>query len=95
MDYITQLLKKVIKDIFTGIDGLTFDPARIVGYGTASVGVLGFASDTLIHLIQKGALDAKSFGIEFAALSGGLAAIAAGVSIKSNSEPTAIVTVNA
>lgn len=92
MNYIINLFKTVVKNIFTGMDNITYDPARVVGYGTGIVGVLSFAADSIVHLVQKGALDASSFGIEFAALSAGLTGIAAGVAIKSNAEPTATVT---
>jgi len=86
--YLTTLFKTVMIHCFTGIDGVTYDPARIAGYGTGIVGVAAFAADCVMRLVTVHSLDGATFAIEFGALSAGLAGIAASVQIKSKTEPT-------
>jgi hypothetical protein len=79
----------VMRHMFTGIDNVTFDPARICGYTTGMIGVVTFFADCITRLIVSHQLDASVFAIEYGALCAGLAAIAASVVIKSKTEPTA------
>ncbi|MFA7347275.1 MAG: hypothetical protein WCZ86_05905 [Desulfurivibrionaceae bacterium] len=78
--------KKLIKDCCTGIDGTTYDPARVVGYGSAFALVTTFSFAMAIHAIN-GQFDAQASGIGAAALLGGVAAVAGGVALKSKTEP--------
>lgn len=70
------------KDLITGIDGTTFDPARVLWI----LGVLCFLCFTGFEVYTKQSFDMVNFGIAYGAL---LAAGASGVRIKQDSEPGA------
>lgn len=76
-----NLLSKITKDLLTGIDGLTFDPARVYGLGA----VLIFFGLAIIAVIVKNQpFDPQGYGIGFGAL---LAGFGLGVSLKKATEP--------
>ncbi|MCX5863623.1 MAG: hypothetical protein NTW42_00895 [Deltaproteobacteria bacterium] len=79
-------IKKLAHDCCTGIDGTTYDPARVVGYGSAAMLVSTFAFALVVHAIN-GQFDAQASGIGAAALLGGVAAVGGGVALKSKTEP--------
>jgi len=75
------LISKIIKDCLTGIDGETYDPARI--YGALAVNVFFFNS---MYALYKGQTwDPVNYGTGFGLL---LAAFGAAVALKSKTEPT-------
>jgi hypothetical protein len=82
-----ELLKIVVKHCATGIDGQTYDPARVVGYGSAAMVVSGFVFNGTYVAIAKGLFDAQAFGLGGAAILAGVASIGAGVAAKAKSEP--------
>jgi len=75
-------IKKVIKDWFTGIDGETYDPARFLWF----VGVVVFLIFTSITIHNGEKFDMVNFALAYSSV---LAAGAAGVRIKQDSEPPA------
>lgn len=83
-----ELAKKVVKDSLTGIDGVSYDGMKVVGYPSfiASVGV--YLGNALKTMITGGTLDYVAFGTGFAALAGALGLIAAGVAVKGHTEPS-------
>ncbi len=79
--------KKLWNDCLTGIDGKTYDPARVVGYGSAATLVATYAFALVIRAIG-GHFDAQAAGVGGAALLGGVAAVGGGVALKAKTEPT-------
>jgi hypothetical protein len=76
-----SLIKKVIHDCLTGVDGVTYDPARV--YGGMAVNVFLLNSMYAIYRGQPwGAVD---FGTGFGLL---MAGFGAAVAMKSQTEPT-------
>jgi len=71
-----------IKHLFTGIDGETYDPARTLWI----VGVLIFLLFTGYEVYKSGHFDMINYGLAYSGL---LAGGAAGVRIKSATEPQA------
>jgi hypothetical protein len=69
-----------LKHILTGIDGETFDPARILWV----LGVVSFLGFTGYEVWKTGHFDMVNFGVAYGGL---LAAGAAGVRIKADTEP--------
>ena len=71
----------IIKDCLTGIDGETYDPARVGGMA----GLVTYLSLSVVAVIWKGQpFDPQSFGIGIA---GVLAGFGAAVRLKSHTEP--------
>jgi hypothetical protein len=70
----------MIKDCLTGIDGVTYDPARIYLF----LAFLSFLTLEIYSVIKGKSFDAQNFGIGFGAL---LAAGGFGISVKSKTEP--------
>ena len=81
-------IRKLCSDSFTGIDGKTFDPLKIVGYPSCVLAVLIYFANSLYLSFSKGAFDYVAFGGGFAALMGALLAVGAGVAVKSKTEPS-------
>lgn len=81
------LIKKIIHDGLTGIDGITYDPLKVIGYPSAIMAISVYLLAGIVALYKNGALDYVAYGTGFTALSGGLLAIAAGVAVKSRTEP--------
>lgn len=84
-----QLIKTVVHDGMTGIDGKTYDPLKCIGYPSTLAAIFVYLAGAIVSLVKNGALDYVTFGTGFAALMGGLLAVAAGISIKSKTEPSA------
>lgn len=82
-----DLIKKVIHDGLTGIDGITYDPLKVIGYPSAMMAISVYLLAGITALCKNGALDYVAYGTGFTAISGGLLAIAAGVAVKSHTEP--------
>lgn len=77
-----EIGKQIIKDWFTGPDGVTYDPARSLWF----VGVVAFLIFTSHSVFfNKKDFDMVNFGIAFSGL---LAAGAVGVKIKESTEPS-------
>lgn len=78
-----SIIKRVLNDWFTGPDGVTMDPARALWI----IGMVAFLAFTA-HSIYKSDkdFDMINFGLAYGSL---LAAGAAGVRIKQDSEPKA------
>jgi hypothetical protein len=74
---------KMIKDLFTGIDGQTHDPARFLWI----VGMVVFMAFSGWEVYKSGKFDMINFGVAYGAL---LAAGASGVKIKESTEPKAL-----
>lgn len=79
----------IIKQLFTGIDGITFDPARVIGYGAAVAGVGGFIFNSVWAVLHGAPWDAQSYGIGLGAVLAGVMAVGVGVGAKAKTEPTA------
>ena len=73
-------MKKMIKDLFTGPDGETHDPARWLWI----VGVIVFLGLSGFEVYKTNRFDMVNYGIAFGTLLGGGAA---GVKIKESTEP--------
>lgn len=82
-------MKNLLTQLFTGLDGSTFDPARLIGYGSAIVGVGTFVFNSLWAVTHGAAFDAQSYGIGLGAVLAGVMAIGAGVGLKAHTEPGA------
>ena len=78
-------LQKITKDCFTGPDGVTYDPARVLWI----VGIVAFLAFTAHGVFKDDkAFDMVNFGLAYGGL---LAAGAAGVKVKETTEPKATV----
>jgi len=82
-----KLVRKVLKDITTGIDGETFDAGRVVGYGLCVTGTVGFMFCAIWSAIHDAKFDPQAYGIGFGALMTSLAAVAGGLKLKESTEP--------
>lgn len=83
-----QTIKVVTQHCATGIDGRTYDPARVIGYGSAVLVVLSFVFCQVYNVvINKIAFDASAAGIGAGAILAAVAAVGAGVAAKSKTEP--------
>lgn len=76
-----NLAAKILKDCLTGIDGVTYDPARIYGM----IAVLVFFVLAVVAVVGNNQpWDAQAYGIGFGAL---LAGFGLGVNLKKSTEP--------
>ena len=82
-----KLLNQVLRDAFTGIDGVSWDALKIVGYPSCAMAVTIYLANSVYLTFTKETFDYISFGAGFATLMGGLLAVAAGVAVKSDTEP--------
>jgi hypothetical protein len=73
-------MKQVINDWLTGIDGITFDPARAAWL----LGIVAFLCFVGYNVYKTGQFDMVNYGLAYGSL---LAAGAAGIRIKSMTEP--------
>ena len=71
---------KIIKDILTGVDGVTYDNVRVYMF----LGVLTYLGCTVYHLWDDNAFDFIAFGTGLAAM---LAGGGAGIGFKAKTEP--------
>lgn len=77
----------IIKHLATGPDGVTYDPARVIGYGSVVIGFGVFIFNSLWSVISTNEFDAQSYGIGLGAVFAGIMAIGIGVGAKANTEP--------
>lgn len=82
-------MKNMIKMMMTGPDGETFDPARVIGYGTAVAGVAVFLGNSVLSVVHTHSFDPQAYGAGFAAVCAGVMAIGIGVGAKAHAEPAA------
>ena len=80
-------MKAVIKMMATGPDGETFDPARVIGYGSAVAGVGVFLFNSVWSVTHAGTFDPQGYGVGFGAVCAGIMAVGIGVNAKSSTEP--------
>lgn len=80
-------MRNLIKQLFTGIDGETFDPARVIGYGSAIAVVGTFLFNSIWSVTHTGNFDASAYGVGAGGVLAGIMAVGVGVSVKSNTEP--------
>ena len=78
-----KLLARVLNDWFTGIDGVTMDPARFLWF----TGIIAFLTFTSVDIYRHDKFDMETFAFAYASL---LAAGAAGIKIKETTEPCSI-----
>ena len=77
----------MLKQMATGVDGETFDPARVIGYGAAVAGVGVFLFNSVWAVTHANVFDPQTYGIGFGAVCAGIMAIGIGVSVKAATEP--------
>lgn len=83
-----HMVKKVWRDSLTGIDGVTYDGLKVAGYPATLGAILVYlANGAKLVFSPTGVLDYVAFGTGFMALCGALGLIAAGVAVKSKTEP--------
>ena len=78
-------IQRIIKDWFTGPDGETHDPARFLWF----IGIVALLVFTSIEMYRHDKVDLEQFAFSYSGL---LAAGAAGVRIKQDSEPPGKIT---
>ena len=81
-------MRHMIKEMMTGVDGVTFDPARVIGYGSAVAGVGTFLFNSVWAVTHGAPFDAQAYGIGFGAVCAGIMAVGIGVGAKAKTEPT-------
>lgn len=81
-------MNTILTHMLTGIDGVTFDPARVIGYGAAVAGVAVFLFNSVWSVTHLGAFDAQAYGIGFGGVCAGIMAVGVGVAAKAKTEPT-------
>ncbi len=79
-----MVITKILKDWFTGPDGVTYDPARSLWIA----GMIAFSILCGYEVYKTGHFDMVNFALAYGGL---LAGGAAGVKIKETTEPKAIV----
>lgn len=82
-------MRHMIHEMMTGIDGETFDPARVVGYASAVAGVGVFLFNSLWSVTHLGTFDAQAYGAGFGLVCAGIMAVGIGVGAKAATEPPA------
>lgn len=82
-------MRAMMKMMFTGADGQTFDAARVIGYGTAVFGAGVFFYNSIASVVHTHTFDPQAYGNGFAALCGGVMMIGIGVGAKAHAEPAA------
>ena len=78
----------IFRQMITGLDGVTVDPARLIGYGAAVAGVVGFIFNATWAVLHGAAWDAQSYGIGLGAVLAGVMAVGVGVGAKAKTEPS-------
>lgn len=82
-------MRAMIKEMMTGPDGVTFDPARVIGYGTAVAGVGVFLFNSVWQVVHTHVFDPQAYGVGFGAVCAGIALVGVGVAVKAHTEPLA------
>lgn len=80
-------MKLMLRQMFTGPDNSTFDPARVIGYGSALAGVTVFLFDSIWSVVHTHTFDPQAYGMGFGAVCAGIMAVGIGVNAKSSTEP--------
>lgn len=80
-------MKNLLVHMLTGLDGVTFDPARVIGYGSSVAGVAAFLFNSVWAVVHIGTFDAQAYGIGFGGVCAGIMAVGIGVGAKANTEP--------
>lgn len=81
-------MKNLLIQIFSGIDGKTIDPARLVGYVSALAVVATFVFNSIWVVVHSGVFDPAAYGLGGSAVLAGIMAVGAGVGFKAHTEPT-------
>ena len=77
----------MMRQMFTGLDGVTFVPARVIGYGAAVAGVSVFLFNSVWAVTHANVFDPQTYGVGFGAVCAGIMAIGIGVGAKAATEP--------
>lgn len=81
-------MSSILKQLFTGIDGATLDPARVIGYGSSLAIVATFIFNSIWAVTHGAAFDMSACGIGGSAILAGIMAVGVGVGAKAKTEPT-------
>lgn len=81
-------MRALLTQLFTGLDGVTLDPARVFGYGGAVLGVGTFVFNSVWAAVHGAAWDPQAYGVGLCAVLAGVCAVGAGVALKAKTEPT-------
>jgi hypothetical protein len=76
-----KLIKRVLHDCLTGVDGITYDPARVYG----AMAVFVFLANSMYAIYRGQPWGPVEFGTGFGLL---MAGFGAAVAIKARTEPT-------
>lgn len=79
------VFKQAMKEMSTSSAG-DYDPARVIGYGTATIGALVFFGCTIYTVILKGEFDGSNYAIGLAGVATAIGAAAGGVLLKKGAE---------
>lgn len=79
--------KKLIMDSITGIDGVTVDGLKLYGFAAFIIAFLVYVGNAIKIMVTTNLFDPVAFCTGFTVLIAGLGVIAAGVAIKSHTEP--------
>ncbi len=82
-------ISKIFHDCSTGIDGITYNPVRIIGYSSCVGAIAVFFSNSIWMAFTKSTFDYVGFGTGFALIMGALFAVGAAEAVKTNTEPSA------
>lgn len=82
-----SVVKKVLKDCSTGINGNDYDPARVIGYGINALGGLVFICLAIFDTFQNNKFNYEGFAMGLTGIAFGLTGAAAGVALKKSTEP--------
>ncbi len=83
---IRQLIKRVIKDCLTGKNGNDYDPARVIGYGVVVMGSIVFIFLAIYDTLMNKKFDYNGYAAGISGIGLSLAAAAAGVWMKKDTE---------
>ncbi len=84
-----DLIKKILHDCSTGIDGVTYNPVRLIGYSSCIGAVTMFFANSIWMAFTKSTFDYVGFGTGFALIMGALLAVGAAEAVKTKTEPPA------
>lgn len=82
------MLKKLVKDCLTEMDGKTYCPFRVGGFALSSTGIPTFIALAVYTAVKSADhhFDMIGFGTAFGAMMTGLALLAGGVAVKAKGE---------
>ena len=87
---IFSLIAKVLHDCSTGIDGVTYNPVRVIGYSSCTAGVVVFFANSIWMAFTKSTFDYVGFASGFAILTTSLIAVGTAEAVKTKTEPPAV-----